>query len=59
MGQEVETEKEKLEIKRRCLDRGSSEVVEDFGLTSEVENVGGSRGFFRHVCLLCLFLCMM
>ena len=45
MGQEVETGKEKLEIKRRCLDRGSREVVEDFGLTSEVENVGGSRSF--------------
>ena len=49
---EVEGESERVEIRRRCLDRVSSEVFEDFGPTSEVESVGDSFGFSVCVCLL-------
>ena len=35
---EVEGGRERIEIKRRCLDRVSSEVFDDFGSISEVES---------------------
>ena len=48
----VEGQRERVEIKR-CLDRVSSEVFEDFSPMSEVESVGDSAGFFG-VCALAL-----
>ena len=51
---EVEGERERVEIKRRCVDRVSTEVSEDFSPISEVESVGNSFGF--SVCACCAFL---
>ena len=56
---EMEGERERVEIKRRCLDGVSSEVFEDLSPTSEVERVGDSFGSLVCVCLLCLRLCLL
>ena len=42
---EVAGERERFEIKRRCLDRMCSEVFDDFNLISDVECVGVPFGF--------------
>ena len=47
---ELDDERREVEIKRRCLDRVSSEVLENFSPTFEVESVGVSFGF--SVCVL-------
>ena len=46
---EVEGEMERVEIERRCLDRVSCEVFEDFTRVSEVQT------FFRGLCACCAF----
>ena len=49
-------ESERCEIRRICLDRLSSKVVEVFCSVSEVESDGNSVDLFG-VCLLRLLLC--
>ena len=46
---EVEGERERVEIKRRCLDRVSFEVFMEFSPMSKVESVGDSFG-----CSVCV-----
>ena len=56
---EVEREGERVEIKRKCSDRVSSEVFEDVSLASEVGSVGVFFGFSVCVHRLCVCLCLM
>ena len=60
MGKDRWREKgERVEIKRRCLDRVTGEVFEDFSPTSEVESVGDPFGFSVCVCVLCFRLSLL
>ena len=54
VGRERWRERERLEIRTRCLDRRCREVLEALNPISEVESVGVSLGF-RCLCLLCIF----
>ena len=50
-------EGERVEIERRCLDRVSSEVFENFSLISEAESAGDPFGF--SVCVLAVPPCVL
>ena len=53
---EVERENERVDIKRMCLDRVSSDVFEDFSPISDVESVGDSF-WVSSVCPCCASVC--
>ena len=58
VGRERWRERERLEIRTRCLDRKCREVLEALNPISEVESVSVPLGF-RCLCLLCIFPSLM
>ena len=55
----VEGETGRVETKRICSDRLSSQVFEVLRRVSEMESVGNSSDSSVCVCLLCLLLCLL